>query len=461
MNWVRFSWMLLFICVSAAAQDQKRKPSFFITDDSTFQHNELSKKPNQFYNSSSLFAKWANWAGGLTVREHNFYKQTSNWTLPENEYDLYRKYLQYTTQRFEVQAGDFHAMLGRGLVLSVLQNDKAFRNRTIMGGDFRYHSGGWDIRTLGGRVEDELKQQKWNVVGGEAIREYWKGNRIGVRTSYINDSETFQKLGDRAAWSVSVSADKLPAGLSYYAEISRLNYRNDFIPDGSGYYSNLGWTHKSTTLLFEFKKYKDFNNELNNPPSADQGDLASDLLDSTTIRVYSQYALFGHQVVPFFSVGKAREGIGVGPQIYGGVNATNIRERLDFSFSYSLKNVFYAVKTTEGRIIYRFTGRMATEVYSRDKRFTRGNYRFNELDYFAQISFAPYGAIYFQKQYSRDLIDNRRHFYSGGIRVNIKRDSYIDFSPGSLRGGEVCSAGQCVTLPPFKGWKIGLYAVYR
>jgi hypothetical protein len=460
MKWHRISWMLLFLCASSQAQDQK-KPSFFITNDFTFQHNQLAKDPDQFSNASSLFVKWNHWAGGLTGREFNFYKQTSNYTLPENEYDLYRKYIQYTTPKFELQAGDFHAMLGRGLVLSVLQNDKVFRNRTIEGGDVRYHSGRWDTRVLGGRIEDELKQQRWNVIGGEAVHEYWKGNRIGARTGYIYDSETFQKLGDRAAWSVSFSADKLPAGFSYYTEISRLKYRNAFIPDGSGYYSNMGWTRRNLTLLFELKKYQDFDSELNNPPSADQGDLASDLRDSTTVRLHSQYALFGNQAVPFFSVGRAREGTGAGPQIYGGVNATNLGEKLDFSFSYSLKDIFYAVKTTEGRITYRLTDRLAAEFYSRDKRFTRKNYRFNELDWFAQISLAPYGAVYFQNQYSRDLIDNQHHFYSGGIRINIKRDSYVEFSPGALRGGEVCSAGQCVTLPPFKGWKINLYTVYR
>jgi hypothetical protein len=461
MKWARISWALLFLCVSGYAQNQRNKPSFFITDDFVFQDNKLAKESDQFSNSSSLFVKWANWAGGLTVREFNFYKQSSNWTLPETQYDLYRKYIQYTTPKFEIQAGDFHSMLGRGLVLSVLQNDKIFRNRTIMGGDFRYHSGGWDVRALGGKVEDELKQQNWTVAGGEATREYWKGNRVGVRTSYILDSKTYQQLGDRATWSVSANADKLPAGLSYYVEIGRLNFRDAYIPDGSGYYSNLGWTHRNLTLLFEFKKYTNFDNELNNPPSADRGDLASNLYDSTTTRLYSQYALFGNQVLPFFSIGRAREGIGVGPQYFGGVNATNIREKLDFSFSYGVKDIFYAVKTAEGRILYRFTDRLSAEFYSRDKRYTQRSYQFNEDDYSAQISVAPYGAVFFQKQYSRNLIDHRHNFYSGGIRINVKRDSYFEFSTGAQRGGEVCSGGQCIFLPPFKGWKIGVYAVYR
>lgn len=459
MKWGRGPWVLLFFCLSGYAQE--KKPSFLITNDFTYQKNRLATEPDQFYNSSTFFMKWAAWSGGLTVRGFNYYKQASDWTLPQSQFDLHRKYVQYTTPNLEAQIGDFHSMLGRGLVLSVLQNDKAFHNRTVLGGDFRYHARGWGIRALGGRVEDELKQQKWDVGGGEAVREYWKGNRIGVHASYIHDSKTFQQLGDRLAWSVSGSADKLPGGFSYYTEISRLNFQDSYITDGSGYYSNVGWTHKNVSLLFEFKKYRNFSNELNNPPSADRGDEASDLVDSTTFRLYSQYSFFNPEIVPFASVGRVREGSGVGPQVYAGVNATNLRDKLDFSFSYGLRNVFYAVKIIEGHSLYRLTDAVAVDFSLRDKRYARRTYRFNEADYSGQISWAPYGAVFFQKQYSRDLIDNRHHFHSGGFRANLKRDSYFEFSTGSMRGGEVCASGQCVFLPPFRGWRIGVYVMFR
>ncbi|MBZ5497489.1 MAG: DUF6029 family protein [Acidobacteriia bacterium] len=459
MKWGVVPWTVMLFCLSGNAQENK--PTFLFTNDFTYQRNALATGPNQFYNSSSLFVKWANWATGLTLRGHNFYKQSSDWTLPKAQYDVFRKYAQYATDSFEIQAGDFHSVLGRGLVLSVLQNEKAFRDRTVLGGDFHYHARGWDFRTLGGSVEDELEQQKWQVAGGEAVRDYYKGNRIGVHASFIHDSNTFQQLGDRLAWSVSWSADKFPGGFSYYAEISRLNFRDPFLMDGSGYYANLGWTRNNVSLLFEYKKYKNFSNELNNPPSADRGDEASDLNDSETFRLYSQYSFFNPDIIPFVSIGRVQEAGVVGPQVYAGLNATELWGKLDGSFSYGLKDVFYPVKITEGHILYRLTDAVAVDLSSRDKRYTQRYYQFNETDYFSQVSWAPHGAVFFQKQYSRQPIDGRNHFHSGGFRINLKRDSYFEFSTGAMRGGEVCSSGQCIFLPPFRGWKVGLFTMFR
>jgi hypothetical protein len=459
MKWVWIVYALLFFSLDGYAQN--KKPSFLITNDFTYQNNQLATSQNQYYNSSTFFLKWGNWASGATVRVYNYFKQASDWTLPEAQFDFYRKYAQYTTGSLEIQGGDFHSMLGRGLVLSVLQNEKAFRDRTVLGGDFHYHAHGWEFRSLGGRVEDELKQQSWDVAGGEAIRDYWKGNRFGVHASYIHDSKTYQQLGDRATWSLSWNADKLPWGLSYYAEISRLNFENEFITDGSGSYANLGWTHKNVSLLFEFKKYKNFNNELNNPPSADRGDESMDLNDSSTFRLYSQYSFFSPDIVPFVSVGRVREGIASGPQVFGGVNSTNLADKLDFSFSYGYKQTYYPVKITEGRVMYRISDAVAAEVSFRDKRYTQRSFKFNEIDFSAQTSWTPYGAVFFQEQYSEQLVDGRHRFHSGGFRINIKRDSYFEFMTGSMRGGEVCSSGQCVFLPPFRGWRVGVFAMLR
>ncbi len=459
MKWTGIPCALLFISLGGYAQDTKSKPSFLFTNDFTYQKNQLAARPNQFYDSANFLFNWANWKAGLTMRGNNFYKQAFDWTLPEAQYDFFRKYVQYTGKSFEIQGGDFRSVLGRGLVLSVVQNEKAFRDRTVLGGDVQFHSHGWQLRALGGRVEDEMRQQNWYVAGGEAIREYWKGNRFGVHASYINDSHTFQQLGDRATWSVSWGNDKLPWGLSYYAEISRLRFENPFIPDGSACYSNVGWTHKNVTLLFEFKKYRNFNNELNNPPSADRGDEELDVNDSNTVRLYSQYSFFTPDIVPYVSVGRVREGIASGPQVYAGVNATNLGDKLDFSFSYGLKDTYFPVKITEGHVLYRISDVVSAEISARDKRYAQRSFRFDEIDYFAQLALATRGAVFFQKQYSKQLIAARHHFHSGGFRINVKRDSYFEFSTGSMRGGEVCSSGQCVFLPPFRGWKVGIYVM--
>jgi hypothetical protein len=455
----------LLLCVlwlsGAAGFAEERTYTFLFTDDFTYQKSRLANTSDQFYNSSSLFLKYGNWAGGLTLRSYNYFKQATDFTLQNPEYDLYRKYIQYTNGNFELQAGDFHSMLGRGLVLSILQNDKAYRDRTVLGGDFRFHSKKWQIRTLGGRVEDELKEQKWDVAGAEVSREYWKGNRMGFNASYIHDAKTFLSLDDRLTWSVSWSADRLPGGLNYYAEISRLHIRDSFGQDGSAYYSNVGWTRKNATFLFEFKKYKDFDNGLNNPPSADRGDEGADLLDSETLRLYSQYSFFNPNILAFFSIGRVWESGVAGPQIYTGASASELWGRLDLSGGYSYKETYYPVKIVDAQATFRLTTALAAGFSLRDKRLIQGNYRFTEKDWMPQISWSPYGSVFFQKQYSRNLIDGHHYFNSYGCRINVRRDSYFEFSIGRVRGGEVCASGQCLYLPPFRGWKVGAFATIR
>lgn len=456
-------WLLLWFLLLGweTARAEEKKFSFLFTDNFTYQKNRLANPPDQFLNDSSLFLKYGSWAGGLTLRGYNYYRQAPNYTLQDSKADLHRKYIQYARPNFEFQAGDFYSILGRGLVLSVLQNEKAYRERTLFGGDLGLHSKNWKLRMLGGRVEDELQMERWRVAGAEVSREHWKGNRVGLNASYIHDSKTFMDVGDRLTWSIQWNADALPGGFSYYAEIGRLKIDDAFRPDGSGCYANVGWTREKVTLLLEFKKYRDFDNGLNNPPSADRGDEAVDLADSETLRLYAQYSFFNPDIIAFLSIGRARDSAETGPQIYTGANGSEIGGRLDFSFGYSFKETYYPGKIVDGQATLRLTSTVAAGFAIRDKRFSQGEYRFNERDWMPQISWAPYGSVFFGRQYSHAPIDGHHHFNSYGFRINIKRDSYFEFSTGRTRGGEVCAAGQCFYMPPFRGWKIGILATVR
>jgi hypothetical protein len=150
-----------------------------------------------------------------------------------------------------------------------------------------------------------------------------------------------------------------------------------------------------------------------------------------------------------------------GPQIYAGITASEIGGKADFSFGYSFKETLYPITIIDGGTTFRFTSSIAAGFSARDKRYHIGSYTFNERDWTPQISWAPYGSVFFQRQYSEALIDRHHNFNSYGLRINVKRDSYLEFSSGRVRGGEVCSSGQCFYSPPFRGWKIGFFASVR
>jgi len=437
------------------------KFSFFFTNDFLYQNNNLATDENQFYNSFSMVAKVGKWSGGLTFRGFNFYKQSSNFTLDENQFDLYRKYVQYSSKDLNVKLGDFYSMLGRGLVLSVLQNEEAFREKTIFGGDLRYKRDFIRFRVLGGTVEHEREIQKWRVGGAECDVEYWKNNRVGVHMSYIESTRSFLNLGARWTYSFSVAGDNLFDMLSYYAEVSRLDFKEKSRTDGSAVYANVGYSRKNVSVLMEYKKYNYFDNELNNPPGADRNDELTNIIDSEGGRLYAQYSFFDPDLVLFVSLGRLREFFFTGNHIYGGFTVEDLWEKVDAGFTYGVKDLSYPIKRIDGDFLYRFSDSWSVELSVKDKRYEEYSFKFNEKDFLTELSWSPYGSVFFQYQYSEFLINNRNHFYSGGLKFYIKQDSYVEISGGSLRGGEVCSGGQCFYRPPFEGWKLSAYFTIR
>ena len=171
-------FMLLLLFPGPLPAVKLGKLNLYITNDFLYQYNQLSETENQFYESLSLFANYNQWSLGITLRGNNFFKQTPNETFADPQFDVYRKYVQYNSKNLNITAGDFYALLGRGLVLSVLKNEEVLWERTILGGDIRYNQGRLDWRVLGGRIKDETREEEWTVAGGEVTLEYAKNHRF-------------------------------------------------------------------------------------------------------------------------------------------------------------------------------------------------------------------------------------------------------------------------------------------
>jgi len=434
----------------------------YITNETLFQYNKIPENKNQFYEALSLFANLEKWSLGITLRGNNFFKQTSNQILPEAQLDLYRKYIQYNSRYFKVNIGDFYTILGQGLVLSVLKNEDILRERTILGGDIRYDKGHLNVRIVGGKILDETKEQEWGIGGGEVIWEYIKNHRIGAHFSFVDDIDTQTKLGERIASSLSFKGSRLLKYWSYYMELAHLYYRTQLKDNGYGIYSNLTYNKSHINCFLEFKHYKDFNNEVNNPPAADRSDeIASIMSDTTGVRLYFQYSFFEPDIVLFFNIGGYREYDDWGNHVYGGFNMEDLMERLSLSLTYGIRDILYPVKRWDGHLLYRLTDRLSSEFTWKDRRYKNGKLIFNEQDFTLQISYSPYVSIFMLYQYSHNRILNLNHFYSGGVAINFTSSTVFEISGGTVRGGEVCSGGQCFITPPFKGFKCSLLHTFN
>ena len=465
---MRLSWCILGLFMLLVLQPQPvsafklGKLNLYITNDFLYQNNKLSETENQFYESLSLFANYQQWSLGITLRGNNFFKQTPNDTFADPQFDVYRKYVRYKSNNLEVTAGDFYALLGRGLVLSVLKNEDVLRERTILGGDIHYNKGRLDWRALGGRIKDEIGIEEWNVAGAEVTLEYAKNHRAGIHFSYIDDVQTFTGLGKRYTYSVSLQGNKLFKNISYYSELALLDYGDIPRDNGYGVFSNITYSKSHITCFLEFKRYKDFNNEMNNPPTADRADdEASSISDTTGLRLYFQYAFFEPDIILFVTFGRYKEYFDTGNHIFAGINIEDLMERLNLSLSYGLKDIHFPIKRLDGHLLYQFTDRWSGEFTIKDKRYKDDLFTFNEQDYTFQVSYAPSVSLFFMYQYSHNRIINLNHFYSGGIKVYFSGGTVIELSGGTIRGGQICSGGQCFVAPPFKGIKCSVLHMFK
>lgn len=472
--------------------------TWYLTNDFLFQANDLGarkanpwgpvaeedKRPNQFQDSLTLFGsysfgRYGELSAGTTLRSTNFYRQEQNITLEKRDDSVHRWFARYRVGGVELQAGDFYALLGQGMVLSVVQNDALLRERTLTGGDARWRTDRIDVRALGGTVRTEVrsegKQQSWSVSAAEATVEYLKGHRIGVRTSRIEDTKVplfMTQVGRRDTHSFSLTGANLFGVLSYYGEYGRLFHRDeaDLIlgrQSGNAVYGNITLRLKNLLLMAEHKKYQRFDNGLNNLPVADREEELNDLNYQEGTRFFGQYHFRNPDLSVFAGVGSYREGEALpgrerpkGHNVYAGFNVQDLWECFSASYSYGLRNVGYPVKKSNAAATYQFAQDWSVECTFKDKRYEQPMLRFHEQDLNLQLAKAAWGAFWILKQHSRDPVQDLgggRNFYSGGVRVNLKNGAYVELSGGKMRGGEVCSGGQCVIIPPFQGWKVGAH----
>ncbi len=452
---------LLFIGSLDLNGFQAGELNFFINNKLLYNLNNTYENTGQFYETLSIFANIKKWSFNLTLRTNNYYKRAPNTTISDTNFDIFRKTIRYNSKKLKVIVGDLYSVLGHGLVLSVQKNDEIFRERTILGADIRYLSNRFDLRILGGEINDDTFDQKWRVAGGELDLKLSGNSRLGGRFSYIIDEDTLRLLGDRLTYSFNIKTNKFFSHFSYYAEIAFLDFVENSMKNGHAIYSNLTFNKSHITMLIEYKKYSNFDNEMNNPPIADKEDETSSINDTEGVRILFQYTVFDPEISFFFNIGKYREYEDNGFHIYGGVSAIDVGEKFSFNLTYGIRNIIFPIKKSDLDLTWQLSDLLSFTISSRDKRYRDNNFKFNEQDYSFQVAHAKGITLFLSYQYSYNKIIGLNNFFNGGLVLNFTNDMEIRISGGTIRGGQVCSGGQCYVLPPFKGIKFSLLKTFR
>lgn len=494
--------LLPFLLGCSVALAQEAAPvGVDVTNDFLGQDNQLAHGPGypsdptirsgQFQEALSVVLDQGAWSGGFTARDVNFYKAQAETTLGRPDVSLYRIFGKYTAGSLVARAGDFNTILGRGLILSVVQNDTVLQDWTIRGADADWQHGALEFHGVAGTVSDNMRlrpnvYQTWSVTGLEASLEWTHGNRVGARLGTIEDRAVpkvlrGQQAGRRDTQSANLAGANLLGVFDYYVEAAQVRYLDPLnlpIPfratdasRGSGAYGLLAFHRGPWLFQGEYKRYRHFNLELNNPPLADRETEKVTKDNSGGVRLYSQYSFKVPDVTVFFSAGHYQEGQLIAPvahqgnNVYGGFKLEEwLDDRVDLQYTFGLKTVHptgnYPEKQTNAALTYRFTPAWSLDLTFADKRNRiPGSDPYDQWDFTAQIGRSRWGAVYVTHQYDSLVNITANPFpthgsTNAGFRVLLRKGSFIDLSGGRIRGGEVCSGGQCVILPASKGWKI-------
>ncbi len=453
-GWI-FLLLLLIWCISLTTPLQGIHLgdfNFYFTEEFTYKQNKLANRENQYYNILSLFANYRNLSFKMSLRGHNFFKQEANTSFDEMQYDIYEKQLNYQSKSLKISVGDFNSMLGRGLVLSILKNSDIFQEKSILGGNIRLDlKNNVQINLLGGEVKSDLEDQVWHVYGGEIGWDYLTHHRIGLHFSRIDDVDSWRNLGRRHTFSFSLKGDKLFKYLNYYVEAASLTFDNKNHENGYGVFAKLGYHMNRISIFSEYKKYEDFNNELNNPPVADRSDEYVVLGDSEGFRIFFEYAFPEPDISFHLNIGWNREYSESGLHLYGGIGLEEMMDWLTLNLSYGVRDVIYPIRKTDLDGSFLLSDTLSLDFYFKDKRYTDKSFQFTEQDLQVQLNFVPKLSVHFLYQFSHNRIQNLNHFYSGGIHFNLSDSISFKLEGGTIRGGQVCSGGQCFVIPPFKG----------
>jgi hypothetical protein len=434
---------------------------FVVTNETLCQQNRTADRLQQFYEALNVTVKAGRISGGLTLRAKNFYKQEQNQTLARIGFDVYRAFVQYQGESLRLLAGDFHAMLGRGLVLSILPNEKLLRERTILGGDIDLHLRRWHWRALAGIVRDETRSREWVLGAIETEYQYNRVHKAGLHFSYIDDSGATRIFGPRLNGSVSLAGSFLSGVLAYSMEAAFLDFSNPVLADGHALFAGCTFNKGPWTIMAEVKQYRNFSNELNNPPNADRQDEMGVMDNARAARLYLQYSFANPDLFLFGSASVLNEYGVSGTHFYGGLAIQDLFSRLNLSASFSVKQTAYPVQRFDADLTYFIAGPWSLEMSYREKGYRNGSFRFLERDWTFQLALARRGSFFLQYQYSAQPVLDRSDFISGGARVYLNAATYIETTIGTLRGGEVCAQGQCFYVQPFQGFKVAFFATLR
>ena len=387
------------------------------------------------------------------------------------QFDFTFAYAQYDVKNWQLRAGNFYSMFGRGLLLRTYEDRNLRVAHHIFGGAATYDSDGISVKAIAGKMRDKYNRRHDFVYGLDALASLTSSLQLGgshivrkeqgessqqmsaIRLNYFRDwGEVYAeavKPGWRHEWSQYIGVSGFVGDFTFTTEFK--NYNHIAFRDGNGadYNAAPSLTREhSFTLLNRHPHALNMDDEKGRQieviwtPSL-TWDITinnSKTLTQRGGRIFEEYYLQSHN----FFLDEAVESYLAAAWNYDfSTNTENITTVVDPQISFGARDLLHL---------------------SWQHQHTKNLFDKSEYDTeFLQIEYSrsPYGSFAlvgeFTNKYLLNNVKMDRHTWLyGQLTLNFWRNQELQLLYGSRQAGFVCVGGICRYEPEFRGFEIAL-----
>lgn len=377
-----------------------------------------------------------------------------------------------------IKAGDSHQEFGRGIALSLYQDDVFGINHTLEGGSASYR-GSFDGDIFAGRInalqapiavsplDNPVKNRTIWLAGIGGKKEVADDIKLGGHYLFASQIPLGTSRADRN-WNTLgafIDAQEVAEDTNLYFESNLLFTRSvvgnkyQDVPMGAGTYAAITWAQVPWRVKLEGKDYRNYNFEFRRPPT-----LEEDLVETTNTQDVSAVRLVNETKMNLLlSSLETSMLLGYdriyGSQVYHGVvgmkfqhmGPAEIELRGGYRDMPQRNNMIHyggkaKVRTIKGQSVEL----SARKQYTNDKLnllpTAEDRNTFDMTYNFSEIWNVSVGYEYMP---SNDPVFGQ-HFASVGTQFKWNANSIKAFI-GRTSGGTVCSGGVCRRVPPYEG----------
>jgi len=233
---------------------------------------------------------------GLHISNRFLLNESASASLTSKPFTLEKKSLIGEWNEWDFQIGDSYQELGKGIALSLYQDDVFGVNHTLEGASFKYHPKGFEIGGFAGRVnaisvpvavyatENSVKDRTVWLLGSSVGGNPFEDTKISAHyllalnqpNSYSGFDKTWTTVG------ATIQQNRLFSDAEGYGEvnalISHINVggQDRVLPRGWGAYATVSWAPSPLKVKWEGKLYDEYNFEFRRPPT-----LEEDIVETT------------------------------------------------------------------------------------------------------------------------------------------------------------------------------------